>query len=150
MYDFYQFNLFNNSRLELELLVQNYLHCRELMSFTRALNRCLIALSWPGYQVKSFPYKKSVLYKQTLPVLAEDRVFQDDLLKQFDKFIREVSGHEGFHSTRYVLRILCLRQGCLHNLINKLSSKWIVFQQDVCPEVWVTTTHKISCLAFKQ
>lgn len=55
------------------------------------------------------------MYVQS-PVLAEDRVIQDDLLQQLDQLIGKVSSHEGLDCDRHFLWILSLRQGCLHHL----------------------------------
>lgn len=59
--------------------------------------------------------KERKMYVQS-PVLAEDGVIQDYLFQQLDQLVGKVSSHEGLDSDRYLLGILSLRQGCLHNL----------------------------------
>lgn len=54
--------------------------------------------------------------KPLSPVLAEDRVIQDNLLQELDELVGKVGGHEGLDCDRDLLWILGLRQGRLDNL----------------------------------
>ena len=54
-----------------------------------------------------------------LPMIAEDRVVQNNLLQKFDELVGEIGRHESLHGDRDVFGILGLRQGCLYYLQNK-------------------------------
>ena len=61
-----------------------------------------------------------------LPVFRENWALQDNLLKQLNELIGQVSRHEGFHRHRDLLRILGFWQRCLNNLWQQAS----IFRSD--------------------
>lgn len=54
--------------------------------------------------------------KPAVPVLAEDRVIEDNLLQQLNQLVGQVCSHEGLDCDRHLLWVLGLRQRCLHHL----------------------------------
>lgn len=72
-----------------------------------------LRISW-NQNLKHFGCTGNV--KPLSPVLAKDRVVQDNLLQKLDELIGKVSGHEGLDCDRHLLWILGLRQSCLDNL----------------------------------
>lgn len=54
--------------------------------------------------------------KTISPVLAKDRVIQDNLLQELDQLIGKVGSHESLDCDGHFFWILSLRQGCLDHL----------------------------------
>ena len=84
-------------------------------------------------------------------MVPEDGVLiQDNLLQQLDQFIGQVGRHEGLHSHRDVVGILCLAESGLHHLVDERPSVLVVFVQYAPPEVSVTSTDKVASLTLEQ
>ena len=67
------------------------------------------------------------------PMIRKDRVVEYNLLEQLNELVREVSRHKCLHGNRDILRILCLSQSRLYDLIDQLSLVLILFQQHQRP-----------------
>ena len=82
-------------------------------------------------------------------MFTKDGVLQDNFLEKFNQLVWQVSSHESFYGTRDILRILSFRQRGLYDLINKLSAEWVIFKQNIGPEIRITTADEVSSFAFE-
>ena len=60
------------------------------------------------------PVRKQVFFP--IPMVAKNRVVENDLFKKFDELIGKISCHESLDCAGHIFRILSLWQSCLNNL----------------------------------
>lgn len=86
--------------------------------------------------------------QQVLQVLVarEVRVVQHDPLQQLDQLVRHVGVHERLHSCGDLVRVLSLREGGLHDLVDNLFAVGVFFLEDVGPKLGTLSLHEVASL----
>ena len=77
--------------------------------------------------------RKKAKIRVYVPVIAKDRVIDDNFLKQLYKLIWQVSRHKCFNCYGNVFWILSFGQGRLHNLIDQRSAILVLVVKDFGP-----------------
>lgn len=84
------------------------------------------------------------------PVIAEHRAVQHDLLQQLDELVGQVGRHEGLDGHRDVLRVLGLREGGLHDLVDERPAVLVGLVQHLCPQFLVPPLDEVAGLALEE